>query len=322
MTIERELPVVRAEGLFFIGDPHISAVPPGQRLEGFQDQVLAKIRACLDRAVELDMVPVFLGDLFHWPRENPNQLLVELIRLFGPHKPFVLVGNHDKHQARLTADVSLAVLDAAGVVRVLADPGPAFVLDAGGVRTLVGASPDGSPLPSRFPREPGGPRYVLWLSHHGLAFPEFLDRAHRIREIPGVDFVVNGHIHRPQATVQAGGTTWTNPGNITRLTFTRRSQTRVPAAAIWTPGCTDLEKWPVPHLPFVQVFPDQDFPPEEEEARGQSLFIQGLERLAWRRTREGVGLKQFLSVNLNPERPETGLIWELYEEVTGDAPSK
>ncbi len=315
------LPVLKGQGLLFIGDPHIAANPPGQRLEGYQDQVLAKIRACLDRAVVLSMVPVFLGDLFHWPRENPNQLLVALIELFRPHRPFVLVGNHDKYQARLTPDVSLSVLQAAGVVRALAEPGPAFVLDAEGARCLVGASPDATPLPSRFPREPGGPETVLWISHHGIAFPDFLDRAQRLREIPGVDFVVNGHIHRPQPTVVVGGTTWANPGNITRLTFTRRSQARRPAAAIWTPGCADLARWEIPHLPFEAVFPDQEFPPEEAEAQGESLFIQGLERLAWRRTREGVGLKQFLSVNLNPDRPETGLIWDLYQEVTGDAPS-
>lgn len=320
MMADRVLPEIRARGLFFVADPHIAATPPGQRLEGYQGQVLDKLRACLARAAELDMVPVLLGDLFHWPRENPNHLLVDLIELFRPHRPFVLVGNHDKYQARLTPDVSLAVLQAAGVVRVLAEAGPAFLLLAAGVRTLVGASPDGAPLPSRFPRQAGGPEYVLWVSHHGIAFPEFLDRAHRIKEIPGVDFVVNGHIHRPQPTVTAGGTTWTNPGNITRLTFTRRSLARKPAAAIWTPGQADLVRWEIPHLPFTAVFPDQDFPPEEE-AMGQSLFIQGLERLAWRRTREGVGLKQFLSVNLNPDRAETGLIWDLYQEVTGETPS-
>jgi hypothetical protein len=46
-----------------------------------------------------------------------------------------------------------------------------------------------------------------------------------------------------------------------------------------------------------------------------SRFLEGLERLAWKRTREGAGLRQFLQANLNPESPETGIVWELYEEV-------
>ena len=90
---------------------------------------------------------------------------------------------------------------------------------------------------------------------------------------------------------------------------------REPAAAIWTPGCKELEKWVVPFEVFDTVFPDQDFPPEEQEAEGESKFIQGLERLAWRRTHEGVGLKQFLEDNLTKETPEGELLWGLYEEV-------
>ena len=56
-------------------------------------------------------------------------------------------------------------------------------------------------------------------------------------------------------------------------------------------------------------------------AEVRSNFLEGLARLAWKRTREGAGLKDFLSANLNPEHPETALVWELYREVTdhGDA---
>jgi predicted phosphodiesterase len=311
-----DLPEASGRGLFFIGDPHVAGSPPGQRLEGYQGQVLDKIAACLDRAAELGMVPFFLGDLFHWPRDNPNSLLVELIALFGRHRPFVLVGNHDKYQTRFTPDVSLAVLQAAGVVRVLEEAGPAFVLNTPEGRALVGGSPDGTPLPSEFARQEGDFAWVVWTSHHGVAFPEFQERRVRVKEIPGVDYLVNGHIHRPQESIRVGSTLWCNPGNLTRLTFTRRSQQRQPAAAVWTPGCEDLEKWVAPHLPFEQVFPDQEFPSEEAEASGSSRFLDGLERLAWRRTREGSGLKQFLQANLNPELPESRLIWELYEEAT------
>ena len=310
-------PEIAAAGLLIIGDPHLADTPPGQRLPGFREQILAKIAAALKVARERDLVPVVLGDLFHWPRENSNTLLVALIELFAESRPFVLVGNHDKYQARLTRDVSLSVLEAAGVVRVMAEPGPQFLLKTPAGTALVGASPDAAPIPRRFPRVKPGPDTVVWLTHHGIRFPEFADRSQDIREIPGIDWVINGHIHRPQPTVRAGATVWANPGNVTRLTFARRTMQRRPAAFVWRPGDTELSRVELPHLPFAEVFPDQEFPPEEAEDEGKSRFLQGLERLAWRRTREGMGLRQFLQANLNPDRPETRLVCELYEEVTG-----
>ncbi len=315
-----ELPRISARGLLLIPDPHVAAVPPGRRLEGYCEQILAKLAACLEHAAAEDLVPVILGDLFHWPRENPNHLLVRLIGLFRPHRPFALVGNHDKYQARFTEDVSLAVLAAAGAVRLLDTPGPAFHLDSPTGRAIVGASPDAAPIPLAFDRT-GGPEAeeAVWLTHHNVGFPDFENRQVKIREIPGVDWVINGHIHRPQPTQVRGGTKWVNPGNISRLTFSPRALTRIPAASVWTPGLppeqTELLAWPVPFLPFVEVFPDEAFPPEEEKnAVDGSSFVDGLERLSWKRTAEGLGIKEFLSVNVNPELPESDLIWELYHE--------
>jgi hypothetical protein len=308
---------IEAEGLLLIPDPHVAATPPGQRLDGFMEQVLAKLAFCLERAARDNLVPVILGDLFHWPRDNPNSLLVALIGLFGPHRPFTLVGNHDKYQTRLTDDCSVAVLRAAGVVRLIDEAGPVFRLQTPGGAALICASPDGFPLPRVF--EKSEDEEVVWLCHHNIGFPDFPDRQVAPREIEGVDWVVNGHIHRPQPTLVRGGTRWANPGNVTRLTFSRRTRERVPAASIWRPGCEDLTHVPVPHLPFERVFPDQPLPEEAPGgAREPSAFLAGLERLAWRRTAEGAGLREFLSANLNPELPEAKLVWELYEEVTGN----
>lgn len=311
--------VVRSGGLLFIADPHLADTPPGQRLSGYLDQIMTKIEACLAHAEAENLHPVILGDLFHWPRDNSNHMLVELIRLFGqrtgPDRVRVLVGNHDKYQSRFTEDVTLAVLEAAGVVILMKEFGPQFVLETDNGNALVCASPDGTPLPKDYVREDDDPETVIWLTHHNIQFPEFIDRAYAIKELPGIDWLVNGHIHRPQQTITKGQTTWANPGNITRLTFTHRSMVREPAAAIWRPGYAELEKWVVPFLPFDQVFPDQELPTPEEEVQGESNFIKGLERLAWQRTQEGTGLKQFLDDNLSRETPEGALIWELYEEV-------
>lgn len=311
------LPRISANGLLVIADPHVAATAPGQRLEGYRQQVMAKLAACLELARQRGLYPVIAGDLFHWPRENPNSLIVELIELFGPHVPAVLVGNHDKYLARFSRDVSLAVLDAAHAVRLISEPGPAFWLDTPAGPVLTGGSPDGSPLPRHVER--GEAVATVWLCHHNINFPDFVEQQVSPREIPGLDWLINGHIHRPQPMVAMGQTRWCNPGNITRLTFSQRTKERIPAAAIWLPGASGLERWPVPLEPFGAVFPDQPFPEAPAHQERGSRFLTGLERLRWRRTQEGLGLKEFLSANLNPEHPETPLIWELYKEAAGVA---
>lgn len=257
---------VTGNGLLLIGDPHIASTPPGQRMGDFAADVLAKLEACFVRAQELDMVPLILGDLFHWPRDNGNSLLVDMISLFGQYKPFVLVGNHDKYQARFTPDVSMAVLDAAGVVRLISEQGPAFELETPQGLVLVGASPDSTPIPKEFEREDGRYIKVVWMTHHNISFPDCEKKQHAIKEKPGIDWIINGHIHGPRDSITKGMTTWANPGNITRLVFSRYALERKMQASIWTPDCVDLEKWEIPHRDFYEVFPDQEFLPETEDA--------------------------------------------------------
>ncbi len=313
------LPEERASGLLFVADPHLAGSAPGQRLPDYPRQVLDKVGICLDMARDMNLLPVFLGDMFHWPRENPNWLLVEMMNLFRALRPYALIGNHDKYQARLTDDCSISVLESAGVLRLLKDSGPAFRIVTPAGSAVVGSAPDGTAIPDSFDRQ--GVRKgesVLWLTHHNVNFPDYPEKKVVAHEIPGIDWIINGHIHRPQPTLQKGTTRWSNPGNIVRITFSRRSMERVPAAHIWRPGQDELERVELEHLPFFEVFPEQEFPEESVEADGGSRFLDGLERLAWKRTREGSGLKQFLKDNLQPGLAESELVWKLYQEVIAD----
>jgi predicted phosphodiesterase len=289
----------QARGLFLIPDPHLAGTPPMQRLDSYMDDILAKVAACLDEAARAGLVPVVLGDLFHWPRENPNSLMVALIELLRPHKPYVLVGNHDKYQARFTADTSLAVLDAAGVVRVLSDPGLFLRLDTPTGPALLGASPDGTPLPGSVAADPGVT--TVWLAHHNIGFPDFQEKNVRIREIPGLDWVINGHIHRPQPTVTAGRTHWANPGNITPAQVQPPFQGTPPAAAIG--ACLDdLEYWPVPTGRSRKFFRTSLSARGGRDGEPRPVSWRP-DPVGWRRTREGAGLKDFLGRQLQTGRP-------------------
>ena len=301
-------------GLLFIGDPHLAATPPGFRIDDYRRTILGKLSFCLDLAAKENYLPIILGDLFHLPRNNPNHLLVDVMELFRPQHPWVLVGNHDKHEARLTRDVSLAVLQAAGVIRLLAEAGPVAVVPIDRHQVLIGASPDWTPLPANVDRQ--GADVVIWLTHHDLHFPDYDAGKVGLKEIPGVDLVVNGHIHTPKPPQQCGQTLWVNPGGISRVTRSPITQIIQPAAALWRPALRAPESIPIPHQPFEEIFlPFSADEASRHYALDESLFIKGLENLLIRKTAEGVGLKSFLEANLNPYDPLDTMIWKLYEEV-------
>ncbi|MEN6437249.1 MAG: metallophosphoesterase [Syntrophobacter sp.] len=308
----------RYSGILFIGDPHVAASPPGHRLDDYASTILEKLSFCIGIAIERNCLPIILGDLFHLPRNNPNHLLVDLIELFRKAKPWVLVGNHDKHEARLTRDVSLSVIAAAGVIKLISAPGPVSSMTIQGRRVLLGASPDWTPIPKSF--EKGEHDFVIWITHHDLAFPDYENGRFHLKEVPGVDLIVNGHIHTPKPPQQCGTTTWYNPGSIVRITRGLHTKAIRPSISLWQPSMEILETIEVPHKDFDEVFP----PISENEDSGtiegldESRFIKGLENLSLRRTTEGVGLKTFLEVNLIMNDPVDGIIWELYNEVMED----
>jgi predicted phosphodiesterase len=301
-------------GLLFIGDPHVAASPPGYRLDDYAQATLGKLAVALETAREHNLLAIILGDLFHLPRNNPNSLLVALIELFRHSLPFVLVGNHDKHEARLTRDVSLAVIQAADVIRLIDRAGPVCSLQVAEWRVLLGASPDWTPLPIQVDK--GAHDLVIWLTHHDLGFPGYDAARVPLKEIPGVDMVVNGHLHTPKPPRQCGGTTWFNPGGISRLTLSPHTRDLTPSVFIWKPPDRELAPVPLPHRPFSEIFPEltgQDEQSSEQDP--ESLFIKGLENLLIRKTTEGVGLKTFLEANLIPDDPIDIYILDLYEEV-------
>ena len=79
----KENPMPEQMGLLFIGDPHLASRPPGFRKDDYPATILEKLRWCLHYAEENNLRPIFLGDLFDFPRDNANWLLVRTASATG-----------------------------------------------------------------------------------------------------------------------------------------------------------------------------------------------------------------------------------------------
>ncbi|NLY52444.1 MAG: metallophosphoesterase [Firmicutes bacterium] len=309
-------------GLLLIGDAHLASRTPGYRKEDYPEIVLGKVEWCLEHAREEKLLPVFLGDLFHYARDNATWLLVELIRLFS-EPVLAIVGNHDvSTTGRLTSSDSLTLLVEAGRVRLVSAEAP-WVGRLGSIPIMIGGSSYGEMIPRCVDRAKYGvsaDTKVIWLTHHDVRFRGY-EEGGRFGPfaIEGVDIAINGHIHRPLPSTQAGQTLWLNPGNITRLSRGETSMREPQVTELRWDNGWQVSTQVVPHRPFAEVFYEAD---ELEEVQlGESEFIHGLEMLEKIRTDDGTGLLDFIERNrgaLGDERVYAEIMRLAEEVIAGD----
>lgn len=224
-------------GLLYVGDPHLWSKGPGKRLDRdiFSDTVLNKIEQAVNIAIKNKLYLIFLGDLFHVHTENNISMLTKLIRILNklPEPPATVEGNHEKSQTKLSDDVALTMLREANIIRTMekSQIWGHFVFSDNS-EAYVGATPYGEKLPTQINSPKEGAK-IIWLSHHDLDFGETYPGAILIKEIKGVDMLINGHIHKTKKSLQFGNMTAHNPGNITRLSTDCAEH--VPAVWQWKP---------------------------------------------------------------------------------------
>ena len=300
------IPMLEREyrGLFVVGDPHLASRVPGFRRDDYPQVILRKLEWCLDYARAHRLLPAILGDFFHWPRDNANWLLGRLLELLGDEvlgEVLGICGNHDSTENQLGEDDSLMVIVRSGRLRLLDRTGP-WAGRMGGRPVLVGGTSWGQRLPESFnPERPPEDKtpIVFWLAHHDVSFPGYEENGRfRPFPIPGIDAVINGHIHRALEDMVAGETTWLNPGNIARIARSDLTRSHVPSALrIDVDGLGwRKERVEVPHDPFEAVF-HPELVLDAVEAK-ESSFVRGLADLVARRTQSGAGLMEFLAKNL------------------------
>jgi predicted phosphodiesterase len=313
-------------GMLCIGDPHLASRVPGFRKDDYPLAILGKLRWALNYASKERLLPTILGDIFHWPRDNANKLLVQLLEMFEIGVVGI-AGNHDCKENALEPDDALSVLSAAGRLTLLDRSGPwrGMMSDR---MVVIGGTSWGQPLPTKFDSsglvQNGREPLVIWLTHHDIRFPGY-EEAGRFdpHEIPGVDLCINGHIHRPLADEVAGMTTWLNPGNIARVKRSDGDRNRRPSVLRIDVRANGWDKATVevPFKPFEDVFHEDVA--ATEIPLDDSMFVRGLAALESMKTHGGVGLKAFLDQNLDQFDPKVAAeIRILANEVIQDEPTK
>ena len=302
--------------MLFIGDPHLASRIPGYRKDDYMAAIFKKLEFTLNYAEENKLLPVILGDLFHWPRDNATRLLTQLIRLFDNRLILSVTGNHDTTELSLQDDDSLAVLAAAGKICLLDQNGPWKGM-INGVFVTIGGTAWSDRLPNSFTAAPNS--LSIWITHHNICYSDGENIGVKPHEIPGINLLINGHIHKPMPEEIHGMTTWLNPGNISRVARSEGVRSAVPSVLKMTP-LTNLtwisETIELPHKPFDEVFHPMSEAFAANGLGGGSLFIQGLEDLESMRTAGGSGLVTFINNNISLfEKEVAEVILNLVKEV-------
>lgn len=308
------------KGLLVIGDPHLEGRIPGFRQDDYPHVILEKLRWIMNYAISERLLPLFLGDIFHLPRNNPNWLLVAFMRLLVD-EVFCIYGNHDVHTNELSDDDSLSVVIEAGGMRLLSN-GEAVVVNVNGQKVVVGGTCWGQWIPETLNETLVGLKadLVVWLTHHDIIVPGYEEQGRiKAKELNGIDVVINGHVHRCLEMVEKGKTCWITPGNISRRNRSDATKAHRPSVLRIDVG---EDGWQskyieIPHEPFDEVFYEAVV--EKDSIMGQSAFVAGLAELEARQTETGEGLRVFLEKNLHEfENDVADEIRELAKEVIGD----
>lgn len=332
------------DGLMFIGDPHLEARVPGFRSDDYPQVALKKFAWCLQFARRMNLQPFLLGDLFHLPQDNPNWMVSQIIDVIARHHGKGLpsiYGNHDVRENTRKPNDSISILFSSGDLCLVSAEDP-WRGSVAGKRVVVGGTVWGDKIPKSWDdSQQVAADLVAWMTHHDILIPGY-EEAGRIRpkELPGIDLIINGHVHRRLDPVSKGHTHWITAGNITRRARSDASKSHIPAVPCLVPtsnptitadeaidpfafeSCRgdgwDLRWVRVPHQSFEEVFHGDVIDEEaESEDQASSGFVADLRELTMRKTDTGAGLMQYLEQNLDHFDDAVGEeIMRLASEVT------
>lgn len=227
-------------GIAIINDPHLTATPPSSRQDDYPSIIQKKIEVSLDVCNQMNLIPLFPGDIFYRPVETSELIKNVLIDTFYTTKfsPIVIPGNHDMSGSKLSRKDSLYTILSSRCCVIGIESGPIAhcdILTNNGIKKLcIGGTPYGQEIPNEVIWDID-PDYSFWMTHHNLPFSTHYKEKtiYGFKEIIGVNHVVNGHLHHPAPSVKEGQTTYHNFGSVTRTKSDEAD--RIPLITLWTP---------------------------------------------------------------------------------------
>lgn len=228
--------IKNVSGLLFIGDPHLESRQHGFRKDDFPQVALKKLAWCLEYAKAENLQPFLLGDLFQFPRENPNWLLSEIIELLDEPLP-AIYGNHDVRENSVKNDDSIQILFGSGRLRQVTQTDPWRGSVDGNSVCVTGVSWGQDRYLKELAAPDGGADLAICMTHHDILIPGYEEGGTiKPREVIGLDLVMNGHIHRRLDRVSKGSTHWITAGNILRQKRSELTRSHVPAVVCVVPA--------------------------------------------------------------------------------------
>lgn len=233
--------------VYFVGDPQFSSKKPRYRIEENDSEWLtistSKLIYINDRAIKERAQIYILGDLTELPQDMaPDLLAILFVEAKKAHEAGltwrVLWGNHDMVDVGPTNNTVLGLLSLSGLIidfreskmqeTLTLKPSKGEI-----VNIQIGGTPFGMELPERI--DSFNNEKVFWLTHMDVALGSSpYPGAEEPYEIPGIDFIINGHDHHTKELTWKGKTAWLTTGNILRRK--RSDRDHKPVFFEWAPG--------------------------------------------------------------------------------------
>ncbi len=275
--------------ILFVGDVHLSDRPPLGRVEGYREQILAKMVEVgeISAREEVDAT-VFLGDIFHSKRPmfTSHYLVQQVQAVFSRYFGAIMIvpGNHDQGPEGIESlqRQPLGVLNEQAAILLAGNTNRMGKGEAGSIISRpYDANRDLDPAYYALTDEEKqlpAPRIVV---AHGSLVPkddpnwaaEYHHYALPVEDIDteGIDLLVSGHIHEPFGPITLNnGTIFFNPGSISRTSRKAVNFERVPKVVLCS---TDLiapgqQRTSFNHIPLESVLPAAEVFLAPEEGGG------------------------------------------------------
>lgn len=292
-----ELKKIRSESstrILCVGDIHLADKSPSSRVDGYLDDVLAKLSyvAKVAKALQVDAT-VFAGDIFHHklPSRTSHATVLKAIRTFSEFDNLWIVdGNHDIQNDRLDSmeKQPLGVIFESGVAKELDGWHPKLPLF--GVPWQQRWLHDGVPQQAfaewRDSQQMISREYIntaLAVTHAPI-YPysmqgdvkfELVDNEEVAKAMDNRGYLYYGHIHDPHGFYVVNGVTFGNVGAISRGSIHEYNLTRRIQVALWTPehGFTAID---VPHKPASEIFKIAAHEEKKEQKMSLESFLSDI----------------------------------------------